>query len=253
MKYNKPYQITYSDCDENQRMQLTAMIDLMMQTSDEQLSAGDASIDELANRHLGWVVTQYHFEIKHLPKPMDKVVFSTTPVGYNRFFSYRNFALEDEAGNNLVEVTSMWVLFDLEKRKMIPSDPALMASLDVPELKKMPRFSRIRPKKDYQKKRQYRVRFDDLDTNHHLTNSHYFNWFIDMLERSFLKEHEVSTIDVKFDKELQYGQEPFSCVNLCITDDAIKTEHVLQDEAGNEQAVCELTWRKLAVNKGHDN
>ena len=74
----------------------------------------------------------------------------------------------------------------------------------------MPRFPRLRAQDNYEKKRIYRARYDDLDTNHHVTNSHYFSWFIDMLDRDFLKNHVVETIDIKFDKEVYYGERVYS-------------------------------------------
>ncbi|MDK7326356.1 thioesterase, partial [Lactobacillus mulieris] len=66
---------------------------------------------------------------------------------------------------------------------------------------------RLKKQEYYQQTRQYRVRYDDLDLNHHMTNSHYFSWMEDMLERKFLNTHEPEMVDIKFDKEVLYGQE----------------------------------------------
>ncbi len=180
-----------------------------------------------------------------MPKTLEKVTLTTEASGYNKFFEYRDFGIEDEKGNQLVKVTSQWVLFDLKKRKMVPSDPELMKQFNVPLLAKMPRFPRLRAQKTYDKKRQYRVRYDDLDTNHHLTNSHYFNWFIDMLGRDFLKNHMVENIDIKFDREVQYGEMPYSCLTLTNDNNEIVSYHAIEDEEGNEKTVCKLKWRKI--------
>lgn len=244
MEYKENYQIEYSDCDENQHLKLPAMVDLLMQVSEHQLDHGHAGTPDLLKRGLGWVVTQYHFEITDLPQPGDQVVLSTEAAGYNRFFEYRDFVLSDQAGKQLVKVHSQWVMFDLKKRKLIPCDLQLMKEFKVPLLTKMPRFPRLRPLKEYEKKRQYRVRYDDLDTNHHLTNSHYFNWFIDMLDRDFLQTHLINTIDIKFDKEVKYGATPYSCMTLK-DESKIKSYHAIMNEEGKEQAICEIGWRKI--------
>ena len=120
-----------------------------------------------------------------------------------------------------------------------------MDDLGIPLLKKLPRFPRLKPQDEYQDKRQYRVRYDDLDTNHHMTNGHYFNWFIDTLDRDFLKTHVISGIDIKFNLEVRYSQTPFACVKLVENEDEIKSYHTIADEERNDKAVCELTWRKL--------
>lgn len=244
MKYTENYQIEFKDCDENRRLKLTSLVDLMRQVSEHQLDEGGAGTDDLVKRGLGWVVTQYHFNIKALPQPGDQVVLSTNASGYNRFFEYRDFGVADQAGNPLVTVKSQWVMLDLKKRHMVPADQKMMADWGVPLLKKMPRFPRLRPLDNYQAQRSYRTRYDDLDTNHHVTNSHYFSWFIDLLERDFLKSHVVDTIDLKFDKEVLYGEKINSCINL-VEDDNIKSYHVIKSQDGTVKAVCELGWRKV--------
>lgn len=240
MEYIENYHIEFSDCDENKRLKLPAMIDLLMGVSEHQLDQGGAGTDDLLKKGLGWVVTQYHIDIKHMPRALDKVVLTTNASGYNRFFEYRDFGIEDDKGNELVSVKSQWVLFDLKKRHLCPCDEKLMQQFNVPLLKKMPRFPRLRPLENYENKRQYRVRFDDLDTNHHLTNGHYFNWFIDMFSRDFLQKYEIARIDIKFDQEVKYGQMPYSCMSL----NELKSYHAIEDESGNEKAVCEIEWCK---------
>lgn len=241
MKYTENYVIEYGDCDENRHLKLSSMVDLMMRVSEHQLDKGRAGTEDMLKRGLGWVVTQYHFEITDLPKPGEKVILSTEAAGYNRFFEYRDFGISKENDDPLVRVHSQWVMFDLKKRKLIPCDDELMAEFNVPLLKKMPRFPRLRAQKAYDFERKYRVRYDDLDTNHHLTNSHYFNWFVDMLDRDYLKNHLAKIIDIKFDKEVHYGETPISCCSL--KDD--KSYHAIKNDAGQEQTVCEIVWYKI--------
>ncbi|WP_060459248.1 acyl-[acyl-carrier-protein] thioesterase [Lactobacillus acetotolerans] len=245
MKYSEKHQVEFYECDENEHLKLPSLVDLMMQVSEHQLDKRGIGTNTVVKHGEGWVVTQYHFDIENLPKPGDEINLITEASGYNRFFEYRDFMFDDKDGNRLVTVRSEWVLFDLQKRKMLPTDEKLMANLEVPLLKKLPRFPRLRALKSYDHKRQYRVRYDDLDTNHHLTNSHYFNWFIDMLDRDFMKKFMVQAIDIKFNKEVRYSQMPYSCMTLKKEDNQYKSYHAIEDEKGKDQAVCELTWRKI--------
>lgn len=243
MKYTENYQVEFKDCDENRRLKLPALVDLLMQASEHQLDEGGAGTDDLVKRGLGWVVTQYHFAIKRLPEPGDKVILSTNASGYNRFFEYRDFGIEDQAGDTLVDVKSQWVMLDLKKRHMVPADVKMMEDWGAPLLKKMPRFPRLRAQEKYENCRKYRARYYDLDTNHHVTNSHYFSWFIDMFKRDFLKDHVVSEIDIKFDREVRYGEEISSCMSWLPEDDI--SLHAIEDTEGQEHAVCELKWHKI--------
>ncbi|CCI85236.1 acyl-ACP family thioesterase [Lactobacillus pasteurii DSM 23907 = CRBIP 24.76] len=243
MKYTEEHTIEYGECDENQHLKLTSMMDLLMQVSEHQLDEHNIGTNDLLDQGLGWVVTQYHMQITRLPKPAEKVILTTTASGYNRFLSYRDFSIEDKAGNALVSVHSQWVLFNLKERKLVPSDEKIMEKIDAPKLKKMPRFPRIRPLESYEQKKQYSVAYYDLDTNHHLTNSHYFNWLIDVLGREFMSKHRICEIDLKFDQEFQYGEEPYSCVSYDRVDQTTLTHHALMDETGSKRAVCEMKWQ----------
>ena len=245
MKYSEKHIVNYYECDENKNLKLPAMIDLMMSVSEHQLDSGNGSTNALTKRGLGWVVTQYHIEVARLPRPNEEIIIITEPFGYNRFLEYRNYAFTDQSGNELITVKSEWVLFDLKTRKLVSTDKEMMAEIGVPLLKKSPRFPRLRVQDKYQKERQYRVRYDDLDTNHHMTNGHYFNWFIDTLDRDFLKNHIVKTIDIKFNLEVRYGETPYSRVSVIKNETGIKSYHTIADEDKNDKAVCELTWRKL--------
>ena len=245
MKYSEKHIVNYYECDENKNLKLPAMIDLMMSVSEHQLDSGNGSTNALTKRGLGWVVTQYHIEVARLPRPNEEIVITTEPFGYNRFLEYRNYAFTDQSGNELITVKSEWVLFDLKTRKLVSTDKEMMAEIGVPLLKKLPRFPRLRVQDEYQNERQYRVRYDDLDTNHHMTNGHYFNWFIDTLDRDFLKNHIVKTIDIKFNLEVRYGETPYSRVSVIKDETGIKSYHTIADEDKNDKAVCELTWRKL--------
>lgn len=245
MKYSEKHIVNYYECDENKNLKLPAMIDLMMSVSEHQLDSGNGSTNALTKRGLGWVVTQYHIEVARLPRPNEEIIITTEPFGYNRFLEYRNYAFTDQSGNELITVKSEWVLFDLKTRKLVSTDKEMMAEIGVPLLKKLPRFPRLRVQDEYQNERQYRVRYDDLDTNHHMTNGHYFNWFIDTLDRDFLKNHIVKTIDIKFNLEVRYGEEPYSRVSVIKDETGIKSYHTIADEDKNDKAVCELTWHKL--------
>ena len=245
MKYSEKHIVNYYECDENKNLKLPAMIDLMMSVSEHQLDSGNGSTNALTKRGLGWVVTQYHIEVARLPRPNEEIIITTEPFGYNRFLEYRNYAFTDQSGNELITVKSEWVLFDLKTRKLVSTDKEMMAEIGVPLLKKLPRFPRLRVQDEYQNERQYRVRYDDLDTNHHMTNGHYFNWFIDTLDRDFLKNHIVKTIDIKFNLEVRYGETPYSRVSVINDENGVKSYHTIADEDKNDKAVCELTWRKL--------
>lgn len=240
MLYQEEHQISYSNADENGYLKLPSLIDFMMEVSNNQLKKHHAGIEDFLKKGLGWVVVDYHFDVIRLPKAGEKITFTAEPSGYNRFFEYRDFGAIDENGNKIIDVKSQWVVLDLKNRKIVESDTELMKAFDNPELKKMPRFLRMRPLKEYDYSQDYRVRYYDLDTNHHLTNSRYFDWIIDSLDRDFLNKHQIKTIDITFKKEVKYGET--AQVNVKLDQDALISDHEIIH--GDEKcSLARISWQ----------
>ena len=80
-----------------------------------------------------------------------------------------------------------------------------------------------------------------VDTNHHLTNSIYFDWMIDTLPREFLNSHTVKSIDISFKKEVQYGNQALAEVEL--DQDTLTSYHLISNQ-GEESALAEINWKE---------
>lgn len=242
MEYQEEHLVEYHECDENSNIKFSSLVDLMMQTSEHQLEKGKAGTQALLKKGIGWVVTQYHFEIQRMPRALEKIILTTEGTGYNRFFEYRDFGVKDAQGRQLITVTSQWVMLDLDKRKLIPADQQMMREFSVPFLKKMPHFPRLRPLANYKYQERFKTRFYDLDTNHHLTNSHYFNWFVELLGREFMQKYQVRTIDLRFEQEVKYGDTPEVFLQLENTTTGINTYFAIKQN-NKTQATCQMQWR----------
>jgi medium-chain acyl-[acyl-carrier-protein] hydrolase len=244
MKFYKDYRVQYDDCDETKRLKLTTMINMLMEVSEAQLANTLGSAKAMNEQGRGWVVTQYEFHVKRLPKALEAVKAWTDAAGYNRFLCYRDFGMEDIEGNELLTVHSQWVLFDLKLRKMLPTDPDLVKGIGAPKLAKLPRFKRLRPLEAYDSSHVYRVRYYDLDTNHHMNNGRYFDWIVDTLPRDFLNQHVPVRIDLRFDKEVQYGDEAQSWLKFTRTSqEECLSQHLIK-VGEDDMALCEIAWRK---------
>lgn len=157
------------------------------------------------------------------------------------FFEYRDFGIIDSTNKKIVGVKSQWVILDLKNRKITEADSQMMEKFGNPYLKHMPHFKRLRPLKEYDSSQTYAVRYYDLDTNHHLTNSVYFDWMIDTLPREFLNSHTVKSVDISFKKEVQYGDQALS--ELTLDQNTLTSYHLISNQ-GEVSALAEISWRE---------
>ncbi|WP_252902544.1 acyl-ACP thioesterase domain-containing protein [Paucilactobacillus hokkaidonensis] len=97
---------------------------------------------------------------------------------------------------------------------------------------------------------QYRVRYYDIDSNHHVNNSHYFDWMLDVLGADFLKTHTLKKMNIKYAREIRYGQMVDSFATVPQTDSQdteLMTKHEIKvDNVLTTQANC--WWIKRSQN-----
>ncbi len=239
--FKEEHQVSYGDCDETGKIQLPHLIEHFMQVSNDQLTSGGAGIHDLLKQNLGWVVVEYHLDIDRLPEAGEKITVTTNGSGYNRFFEYRDFGIIDSTNKKIVDVKSQWVILDLKNRKINEEYDILIKKYGNKKFIQIKRFNILSPLIEYRSSKKYTVRYYDLDTNHHLTNSIYFDWMIDTLPREFLNSHTVKSIDISFKKEVQYGDQALAEVEL--DQDTLTSYHLISNQ-GEASALAEINWKE---------
>lgn len=241
-KFTTPYEVAYYDGDITRKMTISSMLAVVIKTSEEQSDALDRGSDFVASFGLGWVITNYEIHITRLPKVGEKLAVTTQAIAYNKYFCYRNFWIHDEQGNECVLIKSTFVLMDKENRKMSSVLPEIIEPYESEKIKKIYRGEKIE-KVEAGEFLPYRVRYFDIDGNQHVNNAIYFNWLLDVLGYDFLSTHEPTFINVKFDKEVEYGQVVESHYDMLNTDEGQTTRHEIRIEG---QVYCEanMKWKK---------
>lgn len=245
--YSITHQVAYYECDINQQMTLPALIQVMIKASEEQsdsLNRGSAFVNELG---LGWVITNYELAINRLPRLGENIHFSTKATAHNKFFCYRDFYIDDENGNRLVTVESVFVLMDLTTRKIKAVDETVIAPFESEKINRIKRFEKI-PELVNPNTQPYRVRFYDLDGNQHVNNAIYFNWMLDVLDYQFLTTYQPSHIQIRFDKEIEYGNIVDSAYEALI-DEQEKTVQSIHQMKVDNQLCCEAHFIWQLINK----
>ncbi|MBP2099381.1 acyl-ACP thioesterase domain-containing protein [Enterococcus rivorum] len=241
-RYTTSYEIAYYDCDINGTMTMPSMLAVVIRASEEQSDGLDRGAAFVSSFGLGWVITNYEIHIKRLPKVGEKVDITTEAIAYNKYFCYRHFWIHDQEGNECVLIKSTFVLIDKKNRKMSSVLPEIIEPYASEKITKIYRGEKIE-KVGSGTFLPYRVRFFDIDGNQHVNNSIYFNWLLDVLGYDFLTHHEPTFINIKFDKEVEYGQEIESHYEVKEQENEKKTLHEIQI-AGQTYCEANMKWRK---------
>ncbi|CAJ1194132.1 acyl-ACP thioesterase [Companilactobacillus crustorum] len=196
-------------------IRLSALVDMMLLTSEKQLHQSNVDSTEMVKDNgLGWVVVQYHMDIDKMPRLGQKLKITTQATSYNKYFFYRDFWVDDEKDNRMVTAQSSFVLIDIKERKMVSVSDRLDDKFGAEETSKLRRFKRLRVPEEYDFKQPQHIGYYNIDVNKHVNNSYYFDWMVDTLDLDYIAHHQIKSIDIKYEKELNMQSDPLSYVKV---------------------------------------
>ena len=117
-KYGEKHKVGYYECDVTGHMTQPAMLAVAIEISEAQSAALGRDSHFVQSLGVTWIITNYQITYNRLPRALETITVSTMAMEYNKFFCYRNFWLEDEAGNELVKIEAVFALMDLNTRKV---------------------------------------------------------------------------------------------------------------------------------------
>ncbi|MGX7197033.1 acyl-ACP thioesterase domain-containing protein [Enterococcus olivae] len=239
-KYTIPHEVAYYECDVNGTMTLSSMVAVAIRVSEEQSEQLGRGTEFVHQFGLTWIITNYQLFIERLPKVGEKIQIMTQAKEYNKYFCYRTFWILTEKGEELVRIETIFVLMNMETRKMSSVPEEITTPYESEKTKKIKRFPKIEKIENGQQL-PFRVRFYDIDGNQHVNNAVYFNWVLDVLGYDFLTHHVPKYMHIRFDKEVEYGNEIES--HFEVISETFKTRHEIKI---GDQTYCEanIEWQE---------
>lgn len=244
-KYSKKHQVRSYECDQTEKMTLPMLMNVMMEVSGEQSDQLKRGAKEMTDAGLGWIIIQYTFDIKRMPRLQETIEVETQAMKYNKIFTYRNFTAYDQQGEPLVEVQTTFAAIDMTKRKMARITEDLIAPYEAPFVKRLERTPKPEPvDREAASSLPYRVRYFDIDSNRHVNNSKYAEWAINPLGQDFLNTHEMTYANIKFDKEVFYGELIESVYSVKEEEEEVITSHRIESN-GILNCEAQFNWKKI--------
>lgn len=245
--YEIPHTLTYYECTDTGHPSMSMLLSMMTMVSDMHLESMGLDTEAVHKTGGAWVVTGYDgtFSPKQ-PVYGQQVILGTKAVAYNRFFALREFWMTDrEHKQQYVHLQALFVFMNLKKRRLMSIPPQLIEIFGSPLVKKLPRLHQpaaitaanlpVLP---------YRVRYFDIDVNHHVNNARYFDWLLDPLGSRFLRTHQFVKMAIKYIHEVRETMTVTSSCQVQEKSEGVVTRH----EIKVEDQVCaqaEIVWNKI--------
>lgn len=241
--YDISHKVKYYECDMTKQVSVPMLLNLAILVSNmqsEDLQVGDDFVHE---RGMGWIVLQYDIDIKRRPMVDEVVTLRTMARKFNAFFANRDFVFIDADGEEIIKIHSLFSLMDMEKRKLVRIPKEMVQGYEPEVVKRISRGEAPASITDddviaYEK--QYGVRYTDIDFNLHVNNSHYFDWMIDVLDVDFLNQHEITTMNIRFEKEVSASDTVTS--QAVMNDEQTQSKHRILFSDGGLATEAVINW-----------
>ena len=175
MIYQKEEKISFYDLDANGNTKLTALLKYINEAAFYNAEDLGIGIEKTLEIDLAFIISRVGVRIFKVPELNEKVVVRTWPKEITRSSFKRNGDIRNEDGSKLLEWESLWVLIDINERKIkrpsaFPIEIPRYGKMDVeveankivmPEVKEESAFYK------------HNVQFSELDINLHMNNAIY--------------------------------------------------------------------------------
>lgn len=230
--WTKTYPVAYYEMDFKKSLKPSAMMNFLQDMATKNAEMLGFGPTFVFSRNYAWFLIKYNMEFDEYPQGLDEVLIKTESRGISKIIANRDFEIwTADNKKRLGRIASQWMLIDLSTKSIVP----LMQFNDIiPVFEKrendLPYNKILAPERiDFSK--TFEVRFEDIDVNQHVNNANYIVWAFEALPYEFKAGHSLKTLDIVYKKEIAYGHNIISEVNL-----SEKTStHILKNATSDEE------------------
>lgn len=202
--YTFESRVRYSETDEKGRISIAGIVDYFQDTSTFQSEDLGLGVAYLKGMGLAWVVNAWQIVIHRYPMLGERIFAGTFPYEFKGFIGLRNFLIEDEKKNRLVEANSVWTLMNLEKGLPARATAEMIEKYKLGERLPMAYAPRKIPlPQGGEEQEKIFIARQHLDGNHHVNNGQYIHIAMGYLPEDF----QVGQLRVEYKRQAHLHDE----------------------------------------------
>lgn len=234
----KDFYVHYYEVDYFKRATPWTFINYLQETAFTHSDLAGDTQDLLASDELTWMVYKWRVCIDEYPYWKETVKVRTWLSSIKSYKAIREFEISNQAGRILVKATAECILVDTVK--LVPRridrgrkeaygtrEPAL--NIQIPAIADEDIESNI--------EKVFQVRISDIDSNGHVNNARYLDWFIESIPVDILKGYSLHMLEVTYKRQVTFGQDiTVQCSEECPDSDEKIFSGIIRDEEGQRCA-----------------
>lgn len=231
--WEKSYPIKYYEMDFNKVLKLSALLNFLQDMATKNAEMLGFGPSFVFSNNYAWFLIKYRMEFDDYPCDLDDLILKTEARGYSKIIANRDFEIWTTGGDRLGRVASNWMLIDLETKRPLNLSKVIDYMTTFEKRETDLQFNKIMLPEKMNYEKTFEIRFDDIDVNQHVNNANYIIWAFEALPYEFRGKYKLKTLDIVYKKEIAYGHNITSQVELNIEEKT--STHVLKNEATQEE------------------
>lgn len=184
-----------SNSDRYGRLKPSAILYLAQEMGGQHSALMSLDYETLAGQGMFWAVTRHRVQISRLPARGESIRVETWPLPATRTTYPRSVVAYDAQGCECFRAITLWVLMDLDTRRMILPGKSGISVVGTLRGNELPAPGGLIPRAAVNRTRRPVV-FSDLDRNGHMNNTRCMDWIADLLPSSFHAGHTAKEFTV---------------------------------------------------------
>lgn len=204
--FEKTYKLETIHLDRYGRLKPSVMLYFAQEAATGHCDILQLDYETLAKKRLFWAIVRTRLQVERTPVEGEVLTVKTWPMPTTRSAFPRATEACDAEGKTVFRCLSLWVLMNMDTRKMVlpqQSDIALEGVVQGTEL--VPPCS-VLPR-DWENMTCRIVGYTELDRNGHVNNTRYIDWVSDLLDSDFHKDHTLKELTICYQAETRQGDQ----------------------------------------------
>lgn len=203
--YDYHFTVSFREIDSLGKIKLSSLLFHTQQSAGEHVQSRGYSYLFLMDQDFVYLLIRYQINMTRYPRHGEKITVRTWYSGTKGASLLRFHKLLDEKGEVVGEASGVWIVASFSKHTVIrPSAFPYHLTVDTEQKSTIPEVAKCLRPETMTEVTQKKVRFSDLDTNNHLTNTAYADIVSDCIDELY-EGKEVNSFRICFVKEALYN------------------------------------------------
>lgn len=247
-RFSKKFEVHYYEINTLQEATLLSLLNYLEDSAISHSAFAGYGVNELMAADSGWVLNRWSLKIDRFPKLGEEITVETWPSSFERFYGNREFAILDSSGKTIVKAASIWIYFNIKKRRpmRIPAEMGDAYGIEETRAFEQP-FTDLDFDFESEYTEEFSIKRSDIDTNNHVNNKKYVEWIMETAPQEIYDNYKVASVQIIYRKEASLGT---IIKSDCAIDrdytQGLRIFHRIWDrDTGLELASAETIWQKI--------